>query len=762
MPLSATSGMGSRNHSPSPSSFSSKQRLAFSASINNAALSKTMRARTVSQRLQDDDDIDRSPTILGSSAVGYPYYAFSPSKLCSRVSTFGLEGNIPLAQQVARSSALREHDQARLEPKSALFGADQNWDGQTLQDDRDDSDDYAEEEAMVRMIESEAAEELHSLDQPQSRWWHAWNRPMRSIQGQGEVAAQQGARTPPSGRNRNYDQNDDDIADSAIITESEIFGPSTASRFTAILLLTIALCAIAWAASPLAGAGAATFMSVPIKSDLLPKKSVMVFRRLKSFLPSWRARQGQDCSFEERWSNLRWTLKGTHHPEHVDTDLIRKLRVDLKLVDQKVLAVEQQLKAFIEEVASRRNDGQRSEWTEVAVVELVRNKIPPYLAVVKEPGTGVIRIPAEFWRGVRRLLAAEFRDGRTTISNEEGQQEDSFSQSEEADGGNLTWDGFLKENALALQHLVDERIEIYSREQFLDLVRAETRIIWAGIEKRLLDRFPRSRCGSECSSFESAAKTMEEILLELTSCAVKEYPADALERPDFALYNAGGRVIPELTFTDYFQHKQALGIKTWSRRLLARLLYTHSLASRLAEKAIQPSMHAGDCWAMNGSVGQIGIRLVRSAVVTAVTIEHVDPRVALDKGSAPRNIEVWSLIAPLEGRDGQSNPESRDSEELRQSPIRGTWWKEGSPCPGANQLTAFEYKSPTQYGSDSHQLDRRQKEARKHVPSLKQTFSIPLSRQKAASRGIVLKILSNWGHPEFTCLYRVRVHGYPR
>ncbi|OWK06263.1 SUN3, partial [Cervus elaphus hippelaphus] len=27
---------------------------------------------------------------------------------------------------------------------------------------------------------------------------------------------------------------------------------------------------------------------------------------------------------------------------------------------------------------------------------------------------------------------------------------------------------------------------------------------------------------------------------------------------------------------------------------------------------------------------------------------------------------------------------------------------------------------------------------------------------------VKLKILSNWGHPNYTCLYRFRVHGTPR
>ncbi|KAF9960556.1 hypothetical protein BGZ72_006618 [Mortierella alpina] len=471
--------------------------------------------------------------------------------------------------------------------------------------------------------------------------------------------------------------------------------------------------------------------------DLL-KQPIMAYRRLRSFLPPWRTGQMQDSSLEERWSKSQWIKEGPHHSEYGEAELLRKLRDDLSSIGQRVLGVEQQLKAFIEEMMLKRDDGRRSEWAE---------------------GTNNIRIPAEFWHVMRRLLAAKIQDGRT-ISNEKGSQRAATSHGEETDNGNHTWDGFLEENVMALQNLVDERIAVYSKDQFLDLVRSETRMIWAGIEERMMDRLARSRGGSGFASSESAAKTKNEILWELTSRAVEEHPADVLEKPDYALYNAGGRVIPELTFTDYFQHKHGIGVTTWPRRLFARLLQPRSLTTRLAEKAIQPSMHPGDCWAMNGSLGQIGIRLTRNVVVTAVTIEHVDPRVALDKGSAPREIEVWSLIAPLEGCDGQRNTGRRESEELHQSPIKGTWWKEGSPCPGASRLTTLEYKSRTQYGSDWHLQDLQNQVAGGHTPSLRQTFPIPLSRQKVASRGILLKINSNWGHPEFTCLYRVRVHGH--
>ena len=38
-----------------------------------------------------------------------------------------------------------------------------------------------------------------------------------------------------------------------------------------------------------------------------------------------------------------------------------------------------------------------------------------------------------------------------------------------------------------------------------------------------------------------------------------------------------------------------------------------------------------------------------------------------------------------------------------------------------------------------------------------QTFRLPSSNQ--SFRNVRVKILSNWGHPNYTCIYRVRVHG---
>lgn len=43
-----------------------------------------------------------------------------------------------------------------------------------------------------------------------------------------------------------------------------------------------------------------------------------------------------------------------------------------------------------------------------------------------------------------------------------------------------------------------------------------------------------------------------------------------------------------------------------------------------------------------------------------------------------------------------------------------------------------------------------------------QTFAVGVSREPQRSFQMVeVKVSSNWGHPDYTCVYRVRVHGTP-
>ncbi|GJJ77144.1 hypothetical protein EMPS_09503 [Entomortierella parvispora] len=232
--------------------------------------------------------------------------------------------------------------------------------------------------------------------------------------------------------------------------------------------------------------------------------------------------------------------------------------------------------------------------------------------------------------------------------------------------------------------------------------------------------------------------------------------ADIVAKPDFALYSVGGRVLPHLTFANLVQLRQP----TLLGRLGGRFLVPPPtvLESKSPEKALQPSVFAGECWAFQGDHGQLGIQLSRRITVTDVTIEHVDHRAALDIGSAPRHIEIWRLTEPGPRRSAppQSSsfemhpppPQHQNSKETGKtvplSSIKGIWRNGNAPVPGATLLTSFEYQIKNNTDGNVKRV---------------QTFSIPERKQDEISTGIVVRVLSNWGHAKHTCLYRVRVHG---
>ncbi|KAF9288881.1 hypothetical protein BGZ74_000844 [Mortierella antarctica] len=267
---------------------------------------------------------------------------------------------------------------------------------------------------------------------------------------------------------------------------------------------------------------------------------------------------------------------------------------------------------------------------------------------------------------------------------------------------------------------------------------------------------------------------LTETELALITQLIEEHLDRRLEddtlQPDYALLSAGGRIIHRLTTPTYLRGHSN---KLWDRlSIFRKKTASTTVAGRPPEMALIPDVHAGDCWAIGGGQGQIAIRLARPIVVTAVTIEHADPRVVLDVGSVPREVEVWSLnqlypddsnLSYLEGvlSSRPWTPSNGDESVLEdlgddqgsdegssETTVEGRWWREGAPYPGARLLTIAEYRTKAASEASNQRWTRQQ------------TFPIPASKQ-SRSTVILLRINSNWGHPEFTCLYRVQVHGHP-
>ncbi|GJE97482.1 hypothetical protein PsYK624_137030 [Phanerochaete sordida] len=222
---------------------------------------------------------------------------------------------------------------------------------------------------------------------------------------------------------------------------------------------------------------------------------------------------------------------------------------------------------------------------------------------------------------------------------------------------------------------------------------------------------------------------------------LSKLPKDTLAIPDFALWSGGATVAPELTSPTFAKP---------ATRALGFLWTTNPGADGAPpETALRPETHRGACWPLAGAHGQLGVALPAPVHVAAVSVDHVAREVAPDGDvrSAPRAMEVWARVEGAENlarlaRDGAPRAVQK-GEGLEMASA------EDAPeaRPGAEtyvRLAEFMYDI--------------------HAPRSVQTFEIPQEMRDLGleTQRVALRIKSNWGQDEFTCLYRFRVHGEQR
>lgn len=178
--------------------------------------------------------------------------------------------------------------------------------------------------------------------------------------------------------------------------------------------------------------------------------------------------------------------------------------------------------------------------------------------------------------------------------------------------------------------------------------------------------------------------------------ALAIFAADRIARPDFALESAGGSIIGTRCTQTYTDRPAVFS-------LFGIPLFRMSRSPRTV---IQPALYPGECWAFRGSKGQLVVRLASNIEVSGITLEHIPKSLAPNGkiSSAPRKFVVKGLASEVD--------------------YAGV------------KLGEFEY------------LDNEQP---------LQTFD--LTPPHKMFRYIELQILSNHGHAEYTCVYRMRVHG---
>ncbi|NXQ29820.1 SUN2 protein, partial [Alaudala cheleensis] len=196
----------------------------------------------------------------------------------------------------------------------------------------------------------------------------------------------------------------------------------------------------------------------------------------------------------------------------------------------------------------------------------------------------------------------------------------------------------------------------------------------------------------------TAGVTEDQVHL-IVSQALKRYSEDRVGMVDYALESAGASVINTRCSETYETHTALLS-------LFGIPLWYHSQSPRVI---LQPDVNPGNCWAFRGSQGFAVIRLSGIIRPTAVTLEHISKALSPQGTipSAPKDFAVYGL------------KEEGEEEGLL--------------------LGQFTYN---------------------HNGDPIQTFYLE-SDSMGTYQVVELRVLSNWGHPEYTCIYRFRVHGEP-
>jgi len=188
---------------------------------------------------------------------------------------------------------------------------------------------------------------------------------------------------------------------------------------------------------------------------------------------------------------------------------------------------------------------------------------------------------------------------------------------------------------------------------------------------------------------------------------------------DYASPSSGSRIIESLTSTTYSPSHRS-GYAMWTRMFSPGSGPDHSPAIALTE-----GMQPGQCWAFHGDSGQLGIQLPQAIRVSALTVGHANVSSAI---SAPKELVLWGLKPAASDFCTALGDVDVHKADFGTG-YCGTRLISGVYKPSASTLYQnFTTAPDSKY--HAHYFDR-----------------------------IIVEVLGNWGHPAFTCIYRIQIYG---
>lgn len=205
----------------------------------------------------------------------------------------------------------------------------------------------------------------------------------------------------------------------------------------------------------------------------------------------------------------------------------------------------------------------------------------------------------------------------------------------------------------------------------------------------------------------TADSTLGRMIMEFVDRAIDIHNADRTGRIDFAMKAAGGRIIAA-SRTETGKPASNANFISWIGSVLP-----YGRNGRSVDAVLEPNTKLGQCWPMDGTRGFVIIQLSKPIYVSHVSLEHVHYSMAVDPTTAPRNFELTGMT---------------------QADV-AAFMKDDSAAKGT-ALGKFAYK----LGAKTVQT----------FPTTPVRSLFPYAR---------VDFTSNYGNADYTCIYRIRIHG---
>ena len=418
---------------------------------------------------------------------------------------------------------------------------------------------------------------------------------------------------------------------------------------------------------------------------------------------------------------------------------IKSLKLNIDALKRGLTSVEGELKRISD-----------YEYISNMALKSIQEYLPNQLAVRINPKTKRIEINPDFWTALRSVFA-DRDEMEKSVAAQAGKIADAKIVQKE-----ISWNEFLRGNEEAIKGFVKVQMDdrwnkagedgvIVSRDYFLEILRDQVMELHGDMEgklKVLMDKFEKSSKENLAKAMQSADAVIKrvkksggkgdlsaEAMNSIVETALHRYSTDTLAKPDFALYSSGARINPLLTSPTYHQSP-----KSFIKRLGSYVLGgAGSTWGHQPAMALFQDTNVGMCWAFPGSQGGLGIRLSEPVLITDVSVEHAHREISKSVSSAPKE---WSLYALITDDIARSQIESINS-GLYES------------VPPANMPRGYTLLARGEYDINNDEGKTIQTVP---VPAAIRRLNVPVEQ-------VVFAVASNWGNADYTCLYRVRVHG---